>query len=73
MKWRFLLWGLKPAKHQLNHSASAALLDVNLAGEKAFFVADQLRRLGMPFALASGRPGRIATGSEGRSDDPEAV
>jgi CheY-like chemotaxis protein len=31
-----------------------ALLDVNLAGEKVFPVADELRRLGVPFAFASG-------------------
>jgi CheY-like chemotaxis protein len=31
-----------------------ALLDVNLAGEKVYPVADELRRLGIPFAFASG-------------------
>jgi CheY-like chemotaxis protein len=31
-----------------------AILDVNLAGEKVFPVADELRRLGVPFAFASG-------------------
>jgi CheY-like chemotaxis protein len=31
-----------------------ALLDVNLAGEKVFPVAEELRRLGVPFAFASG-------------------
>jgi CheY-like chemotaxis protein len=31
-----------------------ALLDVNLAGEKVFPVAEGLRRLGVPFAFASG-------------------
>jgi CheY-like chemotaxis protein len=31
-----------------------ALLDVNLAGEKSYPVADELRRLGIPFAFASG-------------------
>jgi CheY-like chemotaxis protein len=31
-----------------------ALLDVNLAGEKVFPVADELRRLGVPFTFASG-------------------
>jgi CheY-like chemotaxis protein len=31
-----------------------ALLDVNLAGEKVFPVADELRRLGVPFAFVSG-------------------
>ena len=31
-----------------------ALLDVNLAGEKVFPVADELRRLGAPFIFTSG-------------------
>jgi CheY-like chemotaxis protein len=31
-----------------------ALLDVNLAGEKVYPVADELRRIGVPFAFASG-------------------
>lgn len=31
-----------------------ALLDMNLAGERVFPVADELRRLGVPFAFASG-------------------
>jgi CheY-like chemotaxis protein len=31
-----------------------ALLDVNLAGEKVFPVADELRRLGTPFVFSSG-------------------
>jgi CheY-like chemotaxis protein len=31
-----------------------ALLDVNLAGERVFPVADELRRLGVPFIFASG-------------------
>jgi CheY-like chemotaxis protein len=31
-----------------------ALLDVNLAGEKVYPVADELRRLGIPLAFASG-------------------
>lgn len=52
------------------HQVDAALLDINLAGELVFPVADRLREKGVPFVLTSGYddnvPARFA-------DDPRCA
>lgn len=45
---------------QVHGAIDAAILDVNLAGQEAYPIAEALERAGVPFGFATGYGGRIA-------------